>query len=129
MPAMPWKSLTRADADREYLVMASALPLLRFSRILRFFGFVQAIRRQLASTQGLVGYSLSAKPFAKRYWTLSVWKDEEALTAFMRKPPHVEAMTALRPHMGPTRFVRWSVKGSETPVAWDTALRRLEGGS
>ena len=126
MPALPWKEFVTADEDAEYLVMASFLPLRRFGATLRFFRFVQQIRRQLATAEGLIGYSLWAKPIAKRYWTLSVWRDEAALSTFMRTQPHGAIMARLRPDMDPTRFVRWTVKGSETRVSWDEALRRLE---
>jgi heme-degrading monooxygenase HmoA len=127
MPALPWKESVAPDPGSEYLVMASSLPLRRFTATFRFFRFVRAIRAQLARTDGLIGYSLWAKPIAKRYWTLSLWKDETALTAFMRSSPHAEIMTKLRPDMSPTKFVRWTVKGSDAPVAWEEALRRLEG--
>lgn len=109
--------------------MASSLPLKRFGATLRFFRFVQAIRRQLVEAQGLIGYSLWAKPLAKRYWTLSAWQDEAALMRFMREQPHARIMARLHPDMGPTQFVRWTVKGSETPVSWDEALRRLRAAS
>lgn len=35
-------------------------------------------------------------------------------------------MIALAPHMGETKFARWTVKGSELPLSWDDALRRLK---
>jgi hypothetical protein len=34
-------------------------------------------------------------------------------------------MTALTPHMGETKFVRWTVTGSQLPLGWDDALRRF----
>jgi hypothetical protein len=40
----------------------------------RFFRGVSAVRKQLANADGLVGYTLRAKPLARDYWTLSVWK-------------------------------------------------------
>jgi hypothetical protein len=33
-------------------------------------------------------------------------------------------MKKLTPHMGATRFTRWTVKGSELPLLWDDALKR-----
>jgi heme-degrading monooxygenase HmoA len=127
MPALPWKEFAKADDHAEYLVMASFLPLARLRATLRFFRFVGEIRRQLATAEGLIGYSLWAKPIAKQYWTLSVWSDEAALLTFMRTQPHDAIMARLRPDMDPTKFVRWTVKGAETRVSWDEALRRLEG--
>jgi heme-degrading monooxygenase HmoA len=83
------------------------------------------VAKQLASAQGLLGYSVLARPFSKRFWTLSAWKDEAALRAFVEHPPHVRLMAALAPHMGETKFVRWKVKGSHLPLRWDDALRRF----
>jgi heme-degrading monooxygenase HmoA len=127
MPALPWKSSATPDPNAEYLAMASSLPLRRLRATFRFFRFVRAIRQQLARSEGLIGYSLWAKPIAKRYWTLSVWRDEAALTAFMHASPHLEIMTKLRRDMNPTTFVRWTVRGSEAPVPWEDALLRLDG--
>ena len=82
------------------------------------------VMRQLAAAQGLVAYSLLARPIAKNFWTLSVWEDEASLQDFINDPPHVRLMTSLTPHMRQTKFVRWTVKGSELPLAWDDALRQ-----
>lgn len=125
MPSLPWRTLHQANPDADYVVMASSLPLKRLRTTFRFFRFTRAIRRQLAGTEGLIGYTLWAKPLAKRYWTVSVWTDEDALTAFMRASPHAEIMERLHPEMGETAFVRWSIKGSEACVTWNEALSRL----
>ena len=111
-----------------YLVMASHLPLDKLTSTVRFLRAVAAIRKQLAGAEGLIGYTLRAKPLARDYWTLSVWTDESALRDFMRAPPHVEVMRSLRPIMGPTRFVRWEIVGSDGRPGWDVALRRLTAG-
>jgi quinol monooxygenase YgiN len=111
VPATPWKSFASVDQDQE--VLATALPLNRLSSTLRFARFVSAIRKQLANTPGLLGYSMLARPLAKRYWTVSIWEDEAALQAFVRENPHQEIMSALAGQMGATRFVRWNARGSE----------------
>ena len=126
MPTLPWKTFTQASSDEEYLVMASSLPLKRYLSTPRFFRYVMAIRSQLAGAEGLVGYSLRAEPLGHRYWTLSVWRDEDALTRFMGSAPHVEIMRKLGPEMGETKFIRWTVSGANAAVAWPEALERLE---
>jgi len=80
--------------------------------------------KQLAAAQGLIAYSLLARPITKNFWTLSVWENEAALKAFVHYPPHVRLMASLTSHMRKTKFVRWKVKGSELPLRWDDALRR-----
>jgi hypothetical protein len=119
--------VSRADIEPgfDYLVMASHLPLRRFSSIVRFFRGVSAVRKQLAAADGLVGYTLRAKPFTRDYWTLSVWKDETALREFMRTPPHVQLMTSLKPFMGATKFVTWSISGADGRPTLAGALTRL----
>jgi heme-degrading monooxygenase HmoA len=126
MPTLPWKTFIPPSPDEDYLVMASALPLKRYATTPRFFRYFMAIRKQLAGANGLVGYSLRAELLARRYWTLSVWEGEEELTAFMGSPPHVEIMRNLGPDMGKTKFIRWTVPGSEAAVSWPEALERLQ---
>jgi quinol monooxygenase YgiN len=113
------------EPGREYLVMASHLPLRRVTSTLRFFRAVAAIRKQLRGAEGLVGYTLRAKPLARDYWTLSVWADRAALQAFMRTPPHVGVMGSLKPFMGPTKFVQWQITPADGRPSWSEALDRL----
>ncbi len=120
-----WTSRCEMQPDEHYLVMASHLPLLRLASTVQFFRAVAAVRRQLATADGLVGYTLRAKPLARDYWTLSVWTDEAALLGFMRKPPHVDVMRSLRPVMGPTKFVQWQVTGGDGRPSWGTAMEHL----
>ena len=106
--------------------MVSYLPLKQFRRTPRFFGHVRAIQGQLQRAEGLVGYSLRAKPFKRDYWTLSVWNHEASLMRFVRNLPHRDVMRSLSVDMGSTQFVRWRLSGSDTPPRWEDALRRLD---
>jgi quinol monooxygenase YgiN len=125
VPDLPWTARQDLEAGSEYFVMASHLPLTRLSATVRFFRGVAAVRKQLASAEGLVGYTLRARPLARDYWTLSVWKDEEAMRAFMRTPPHVGLMSSLKPLMGPTKFVTWTMSAADGRPKWAAALTRL----
>jgi quinol monooxygenase YgiN len=124
VPATPWRSLRAADPGREYLVLLSFLPLKRLWRIPWFALHSYRITRQLEESDGVIGYSLNSRPLKGHFWTLSVWRDEAALQAFVHAVPHVNTMHAMVPHMGQTRFVRWSVRGVDLPVSWDDALKR-----
>jgi len=116
------------EPGTEYLVMASHLPLKRITSTVRFFRGVSAVRRQLATADGLVGYTLRAKPLTRDYWTLSVWKDDQALGEFMRTPPHVQVMTSLKPFMGPTKFVTWKISAADGQPSMAGALEHLASG-
>ncbi|HUG85868.1 MAG TPA: hypothetical protein VMM13_14995 [Euzebya sp.] len=126
MPAIPWRSFATAKRDREYLVMASRLPLVSHRSTPWFMRLTLVVARQLQHTPGLVGYSLLAQPFAKTFWTLSAWQDTAALVTFTRAMPHLRVMADLRPHMGPPTFTQWTVRGSALPVSWTDAIAQLD---
>lgn len=86
---------------------------------------MRQIVKQLAQSDGLLGYALLAHPFSKRFFTLCAWQNDSALRAFVQYPPYLNIMTALAPHMDKTHFLRWTVKGSALPLQWDDALLRF----
>lgn len=125
MPDLPWTARAALEPGTEYLVMASHLPLTRITATARFFRGVFAIRRQLATADGLVGYTLRASPLARDYWTLSVWTGNDELRAFMRTPPHVALMSSLKPIMGPTKFITWTITADDGLPTMMAAVDRL----
>src|SRR5215831_20040747 len=88
MPDLPWTSSRTPERDTEYLVLLTYLPLRRFRTLPAFFRLILVVQRQLAGTAGLVGYTLRARPFSRRFWTLSVWEGEDALKRFVVAQPH-----------------------------------------
>jgi hypothetical protein len=76
MPALPWTANTAVDPMQEYLVMASRLPLRSYATIPAFLRMTLALRKQLAASERMVGYSPLAEPLSKSFWTLSAWSDE-----------------------------------------------------
>ena len=128
MPDIPWKSFGIPDLDREYVLMASALPLRSRLRVPAFLRMTLAVRRQLSTSPGLRGYSLRADILGARFWTLSAWDDDAALRSFARAMPHLDIMRKLRPHMGRTKFVTWHAPGSALPMRWQTGMEKLADG-
>src|SRR5207249_2391318 len=104
MPALPWSWRATPDPDATYVVMFSKLPLRRARHIPGFLADTRRIQRQLANTDGLIGYALNAQLARKTFWTVSAWQDDESLRGFVATDPHRRIMAALRPKMGPTRF-------------------------
>jgi nitrite reductase/ring-hydroxylating ferredoxin subunit len=125
VPALPWTSFTEAQGDKEYHALLSRLPLATYRAMPKFFRFVFGIRRQLAESEGLIGYSLDAHPLAKEFWTLSVWEDRDSLWRFVRRMPHSRAMTDLLPHMGQTEFFHFEDNGTSVPPDWQETKRRM----
>ena len=56
MPDLPWTARAEMEPGTGYLVMASHLPLKRITATVRFFRAVSAVRKQLATAGGLIGY-------------------------------------------------------------------------
>ena len=125
MPAMPWQKFGTPNPNGEYLALISYLPLKSSRGLFPLVGYAVRVLRQLAKADGLIGYSLFAYLFSKQFWTLSVWRDEAALQAFVHHPPHLKSMGALAPYMTETKFVRWAVKGSALPLQWNDAMKRV----
>lgn len=121
----PWKSLKALEPNREYLVLASSIPPRSLSSTWRLFRGSSTVRKQLARTEGVIGFSLLARPLQKQYATLSVWDDEAALDAFAHTSPHRNLMSDLSPEMAPSTFIRWTIRGSDGRPSWREALTRL----
>lgn len=121
----PWKSAQELEPGREYLALVSDIPPKRLSATRRLFTGAGQVREQLGSSEGVVGFSLLARPLRKQYATLSVWTSDEALAEFARTGPHGRLMRELAPDMAPTTFVRWTFRGDEGRPTWREGLRRL----
>jgi heme-degrading monooxygenase HmoA len=117
MPASAWRIFGATDKNGNFFALLSYLPLKSYWRVPQFLLYTAQVVKQLATADGLLGYSVLAHPLSKRFWTLSVWKDEDALRAFVHHPPHVRVMAGLTPYMDKTQFVQWMVKGFATTSA------------
>ncbi|MFA6221732.1 MAG: DUF3291 domain-containing protein [Desulfomonilaceae bacterium] len=129
MPTTPWKKCVDSDPSRTYVVFLTYLPLKRYRTTPRFLFYTAKILVQLSQSNGLVGYSLRAHLFKNSFWTLSAWENESALRDFAFKGFHKGVMKLLRTDMGSTRFVRWTVNGTEIPLSWEDAMRRFKNPS
>jgi len=89
MLASPWRTFGSPDPGGEVVALPSYLPLKSYWRIPLFLFYTMRVVKQLASAEGVLGYSVLARPLSKQFWTLSAWKDEAALHAFVQYPPHV----------------------------------------
>lgn len=124
-PPSPWKAFGEPQADVEYLVMLTLLPVRRLTALPKFLGYVVKIRGQLeAGPDGLAGYSLLAQPLRSKYWTLSAWENGAALGGFIRESPHREAMEELPKALTDFQTWRWQSSGRGLPPSWPEALAR-----
>jgi hypothetical protein len=124
-PPTPWKSLAEPESDRDYLLLLTHLPVRRLSRLPQFLRYVRKIQQQLdAAPDGLVGYTMLGKPLSSNYWTLSAWRDADAIAGFIRQTPHRDAMHELSKVLPGFKTDRWTVQGHDLPPSWKDALNR-----
>jgi hypothetical protein len=106
MPKIPWTRISAPVPGRQYLALISYLPLRHFRAIPIFLRYAFQTQEQLKAAVCLIGFSLDAKPFSRKFWTLSVWEDQQSLNNFVRQVPHSKIMETLAPHMGKTQFAQ-----------------------
>jgi len=63
----PWTSSTTLEPEREHLVPASSIPPGSRHPTWRLFLGARAVRKQLGVTDGVIGFSLLARPLRKPY--------------------------------------------------------------
>jgi hypothetical protein len=125
MPTLPWTTITDRPESADVVVMASRLPLRRHRSLPRFVVATIAIRRQLRTSEGLLGYALDADLVHGVFLTVSAWQTQEALDRFAESDPHRRLILSIRPLMAPTTFTFWRHPGREIPVKWDRVRTKL----
>src|SRR5712692_5113202 len=65
MPATPWRTFGSPDPNGDFVALLTYLPLKSYWRVPSFF-YTAQVARQLASAQGLLGYSVLARPGVSR---------------------------------------------------------------
>lgn len=122
----PWRTVQQLDPTRNYVALMTDIPPKRLSSTRRWFRGASAVKAQLPAADGMVGFMLAAAPLRKRYRTLSVWTDEEAMARFAHGGAHGRLVRELEPEFAHSRFVRWTFAGHEGRPRWRDALRRLD---
>ncbi len=120
LATLPWRDV--AEPEGPLAVSVTRLTLKRWRDVPAFLRTAMALRRDLADQPGAVTLGLAAEPWARRFWTLSAWRDEESLTAYVRSPGHAAAMRRFGRGMTDATSARWTAEGRPT---WAEARERL----
>jgi quinol monooxygenase YgiN len=91
-----------------------------------FWDRVDKIDTQLKQSEGMIGFSKRVSLTGDTAWTMSVWRDEEALDAFKFAGPHAQAIGRASDLLVDMAFARFDLSASDTPPSWDQALKALE---
>lgn len=86
-----------------------------------FWDRVMSVRNSLESNPGYLGSAIRREIFGSRAWTMTVWKDEESLDAFVYSREHERAMKDGAPAVKKALFYRSKRKWKEIPIDWKEA--------
>lgn len=93
-----------------------------------FQRLMTAISEDLRTRDGLVAFSVSTSSACLTARTLSVWRDVDAMTAFVRAPAHLAAIGAIsRISRGGSNVTHWT--GSEREATWAESITRIGAAS
>lgn len=103
MLVLPWR---RTDEPRSEnaLLFASRFDSTGLRQGWRLFTGGIRLRRAVLRAPGALGVSVRAHPISGRYYTLSLWKDQESLLAFAHDPAHRNAVASMA-ELGSTQGV------------------------
>ena len=96
----------------------------RSVRFLAPFGWLSWVSfRQAKRAHGNLGANVR-KTDGLVFWTLTVWRDEAAMSAYRIAPPHLRAMPKLLEWCDEAAVVHWEQQSAELPD-WRTAEKRM----
>lgn len=109
----------------EYVASTTVL-VLRPEKEEDFVAVAAAMFPALEANPGLVGWSLGGSLKCNTRRTLTVWRDEEAMMAFVLSPEHQAGMSRAYELSERGTVTAWTVAQAEVPVAWADAIARVD---
>jgi hypothetical protein len=121
-----WTGGPQAAGTEPVLVSVTDFHIPRVPDYVRAGIAVVAMRRLCSQTPGALGLWLWAKPGRLRAGSVSAWRCEADLRAFVGHPDHVEIMRQFRGR-GVVTSSSWWTERLEPPALWTTGAARLGG--
>ncbi len=118
------KGITLPDVGDKVVVALTHATLSERRR--NFDEDVNLVANSLATTDGLIAYSLRKELLGDEAWTMTVWRDEAALEAFVASAVHQRAIRNSAQELAAARFWRFEIDRSMLPISWETALARMQ---
>jgi hypothetical protein len=126
MIRLPWKSGPAAAAlDGSVVVSATSFVYSRL-RYLPLVGFhAMRLRYRWGSRAGSVGLLVGSKPLRRTTYSISVWRSEDDLKAFLHAPDHVPLVRGFKGRLDASTSAVWRTDSFDVKAAWQEAARRL----
>lgn len=125
MPAIPPRhGPDRSRTGASTTVQASVLRLRRFRDVPAFMAAALRLRAAFADSPGAIEMSVRTAPLRLTFWTLSQWRSDADLRAFVVHPAHLDLMRRFRPAMRSSNFITWRT-ANDLPPTWNQAAGRI----
>ena len=76
--------------------------------------------------EGYIGGSLRVEPFGNQAWTLTIWKDKEAMNRFVLGQAHMAAAFTHGEAIIKFRSADFIMESQLIPNVWDKAMEKLD---
>jgi hypothetical protein len=123
---VPWRRVDRRY-DGPVVIQGTHIKLRRIRDIPRFMLVSIQVHRAASKANGAVGVALFAAPWRMRFLSVSAWRSEADVLAFMHSPAHARAMRLFRDSgREPGRFPRWTAHTDDGRPRWSEVFRRVD---
>lgn len=123
-----WAKSAKTDNQLDTIIIGITYARLSKDKALRklFFNHVRHINTTLANTDGYIGSAIRMQPFGDKAWTVSAWKDEASMKAFVYGEAHAKAMQQAGKAMLEAQLSHHSVSIHQLPLPWTELTQRLK---
>ncbi|HEY7843497.1 MAG TPA: hypothetical protein VID30_07460 [Bradyrhizobium sp.] len=125
MMRLKWKLGMQSDWPGPYFVSATRFTYrsLRTMPLVYWHGL--KLRRSWPAVDGAVGLSIMSDLATRTTYTVSVWRSEAVLLAWVRSSAHARLMRAFRARLRSSAADSWQTDHFELRQAWREAMRRV----
>jgi hypothetical protein len=127
MLKLPWKKGRLRAADGPLVVSATRFTYRRHVHMAGVFWNGWMLRAAWPSFEGGVGVSISADLARRSTYTVSVWRSEQDLRAFVAHPAHLSVMKRYRSRLESSSSATWTTDHFSLADAWTLAKERVTG--
>jgi hypothetical protein len=126
MIRMGWKPGPAAVAlEGPVVVSATRFVYSRFAYLPIVSLHAWRLRRRWGSRPGSVGLLVGSKPLRRTTYSISVWRSEDDLKAFLRAHDHLPLIRKFKGRLEASTSAVWRTDSFRVADAWEEALMRL----
>jgi hypothetical protein len=123
---LPWKPGPEAAAVGGPVLVSATKFVYSHLMDLPVVGFhAMRLRQGWGGRPGSVGLLVGSEPLKRTTYSISVWRSEEDLRAFLRAPDHAPLIRRYKPRLAASTSANWRTDAFDVDEAWAEAARRL----